>query len=173
MKACNSAFMHPHHTVLWELLLPQELRLCSSFCPSLVIPHMHVSKILCSRGWMFFFMDLLCARIFCKICWAFWGLREDSNNSLLISQNIPTTIYFSKKQIKLLRVPQCLFTHLLFYRHSTLSRQHCFHFPHWNNWNYLPLLSFPSDRSTLPFPRKSLLLVFPSIFIPAAPLLGQ
>lgn len=39
MEACNSACMRPHHTALWEQLLPQELRLQSSFHPSPVVPH--------------------------------------------------------------------------------------------------------------------------------------
>lgn len=41
MKACNSACVQPHHTGLWELLLPRGLRLQSSFLPSLVIPRAH------------------------------------------------------------------------------------------------------------------------------------
>ena len=38
---CVCDCMHPHHTVLWELLLPWRLRLQSSFLPSLVTPRMH------------------------------------------------------------------------------------------------------------------------------------
>lgn len=121
----------------------------------------------------FILVDLIYARIFSKIFWAFWGLWEDSNDAfLLVKKFQPLFISASNK------LNYCGSHYVFLHKPSLLQLSFSFQkaqlslFP--LQKQKLSHSTLSSIRHILPFLRKSLLSIFPSIYlIPAAPLLGQ
>lgn len=163
MKACNSACVHPHHTVLWELLLPWRLRLQSSFLPASWLHTCTHARFQNTLFWGMrgFFGGLTLPEYSAKSFVLAGGGERIAMMLFLLVKKTPTSAYFTKQEIKLPWVSQCVSSQMS-------SSPVILLFPKSIVFTFftakLFVLSLLSTKTVLPFPRKSLLLTFASVF---------
>lgn len=74
-------------------------------------------------------VDMLYARIFSKIFWAFWGYERIALMHFLLVKNSSLCLFQEATNKTAVSPIACLFTSLLFTVFLLFSRKHCFHLP--------------------------------------------